>query len=99
MAVLDIPAATASQHGDAAVVLAGLGAEPRDRAIDTLTAVLENASATDEDLVAAAARLVEIDVKFHQRCATVCRAVLRRRTWSSLAIEDAAVGLASLGPE
>ncbi|MBE1501477.1 hypothetical protein H4696_008577 [Amycolatopsis lexingtonensis] len=97
--VLDSPAATATQHGDAAVVLAGLGPEPRAHAIGKLTAVLEDSGATDQDLVAAAVSLLEIDLECHERCVTVLRTVLDRRSWSTMAIEDAALGLASLGPE
>ncbi|MEV4055086.1 hypothetical protein AB0J55_28130 [Amycolatopsis sp. NPDC049688] len=99
LSVLDSPSVTASRRGDAAVVLAGLGAGPRAHAISTLTELLDDPAAPDEDLVAAAVSLLEIDVRFHERCAAVFRAVLRRRSWSVEGVEDAAVTLASLGPE
>jgi hypothetical protein len=99
VAVVDSPAATASQWGDAAVVLAALGAAPRAQAIRTLTEVLDSPDATDEALVKAAVSLLEIDVGFHERCATVFRAVLHRCSWSADGVEDAALALASLGPE
>ncbi|WP_033261252.1 hypothetical protein [Amycolatopsis vancoresmycina] len=99
VSVLDSPAITASQRGDAAVVLAGLGAGPRAHAIGTLTALLDDPGVPEEDLVAAAVSLLDIDVRLHERCATVFRAVLRRRSWSVDGIEEAAIALASLGPE
>ncbi|MEU7783023.1 hypothetical protein [Amycolatopsis sp. NPDC049159] len=97
--VLDSPEATVAQCGDAAVVLAGLGAEARVRGIAALITVLDDPRATDPDLVAAAVSLLEIDVEFHERCASVFRMVLRRRSWASSGVEEAARGLASLGPE
>ncbi|MEV6828940.1 NACHT domain-containing protein [Amycolatopsis sp. NPDC051102] len=99
ISVLDSPSVTASQRGDAAVVLAGLGAGPRAHAIGALTGLLDDPAAPDEDLVAAAVSLLEIDVRLHERCATVFRGVLGRRSWSVEGVEEAAVALASLGPE
>lgn len=99
VSVLDSPSVTATQRGDAAVVLAGLGAGPRAHAIGTLTALLDDPAVPDEDLAAAAIGLLEIDVRRHERCATVFRAVLHRRSWSVDGVAEAAVALASLGPD
>lgn len=95
--VLADPSATAFNCRNAALVLAGFGAAARECAVEALTALLDDPWTPDNDLVEAATGLVEIGVEFHQRCAGVFRTVLGCRTKLGAGLEDAALGLASLG--
>jgi hypothetical protein len=98
--VLTDPSASALSCRNAAVVLAGFGTDARAHAIAVLSRLLDDPCTPDGDLVEAATGLVEIGVEFHDRCAEVFRTVLgRRRASARTNRRDAAIGLASLGPE
>ncbi|MEV1119535.1 NACHT domain-containing protein [Actinosynnema sp. NPDC049800] len=98
-AILASPSATAEQLRNAAVVLAGFDGESREHAVAALTDLLDDPDAPDQARVHAATGLVEIDVEHHERAADVFREVLRTRSDFSAGLRDAAVGLASLGPQ
>lgn len=77
----------------------GLGDQARRHAVEMLTVMLDDPWLPDNDLADVAAGLVELGVEFHDRCADVFRVILGRSPAGSLALRDAAVGLASLGPQ
>ncbi|MFC6089998.1 NACHT domain-containing protein [Saccharothrix lopnurensis] len=98
-AVLADRFATAAECRTAAVVLAGLGQAGRADAIDALLGLLDDPLLPNADLVEVATGLIEVDVAFHQRCAEVFRAVLRDPVRSMQGCDDAAIALATLGPQ
>lgn len=95
LSVLADATATGLQYRGAAIVLAGLGHEPRRRAIAALAGLLDDPRATQTDMVQAARGLVEIGAEYEDRCAKLFRTVLA----GSSDVRDAALGLASLGPQ
>ncbi|RJQ75635.1 NACHT domain-containing protein [Pseudonocardiaceae bacterium YIM PH 21723] len=96
--VLADPLASAANCRSAAVVLAGFP-DTRQAASEALVAMLDDPWMPDDDLVEIATGLVEIDVQHHERCAEVFRSILLRSSRMYSVPQDAAVGLASLGPK
>ena len=97
-AVLADPAASGRASRNAAVVLAGFGAQTRFHAVTALSALLADPWTPLSDLTEAAAGLAEISVAHHEQCADAFRVVLRARPRTSR-FKDAAAGLAALGAE
>ncbi|MFB9907755.1 hypothetical protein [Allokutzneria oryzae] len=96
--VLADPSATGLECRTAAVVLAGFDGAARAFAVEALMSMLDDPWTPDYERVEAATGLVEIGVEFHERCAEVFRVILGNRTVFDIAMRNAAMGLASLGP-
>ncbi|MFL6123858.1 NACHT domain-containing protein [Actinophytocola sp.] len=99
LAVLTHPDATGADCRTAGVVLAGFDGEPRRYAIEVLTNMAADSWLPDSDRVDVATGLVEIGVEFHDRCADVFRKILANHTDNPTGLRDAAIGMASLGPQ
>ncbi len=99
--VLRDPLASGKNCRTAAIVLSAFGARARADAVKTLSRLLADPDTPTDDIVAAATGLVEIGTEFHEPCAEVFRAVLRDPVDrdSMAGRRDAALGLASLGPQ
>ncbi|GAB3430200.1 NACHT domain-containing protein [Actinophytocola sediminis] len=97
--ILRDPLATGTHCRTAAVVLSAFGPSARTYAVDALSLLITDFDTPTDDLVEASTGLVEIGVEFHERCAEVFLAVLHDPVDSMVGRRDAALGLASLGPQ
>ncbi|MEV1119720.1 hypothetical protein AB0I91_32100 [Actinosynnema sp. NPDC049800] len=98
-AVLANPLASGYACRTAAVVLAAFGPDDRAFAVAALTGLTTGDETPADDLVEAATGLIEIDAEFYEHGAEVFRSVLRDPADSVTGRRDAALGLASLGPD